>query len=67
METFVLWTLTQESLCNQEWSMARSRLDRLGQRNDNRDMLCDADMYGCPKDIHDVIQDRIDLVNSHVR
>jgi len=66
-ETPLLWSATHTALCGHEWSKARKLLDDLGRHNDNHHLLSSAKMYGCPKDIHDVIQDRIDLVNSYVR
>ncbi len=66
MKTLELWQLTQNALCNKEWSKARTLLEDLGKRTDNTDLLLSARAYGCPEHLIGVIQDRIDLVNSKV-
>ena len=65
LTTSTLWTSTHSALTAGHWSRARALLDELGTRRDNRDLLSSAASYGCPEHLQGVIQDRIDLVNSH--
>jgi len=71
LTTAELWDETHNALIHTHWGKARSLLDDLGLRNDNYDMLSSAEAYGMTRLKHgeffDVIQDRIDLVNSKVK
>jgi hypothetical protein len=59
-----LWDATHQALCAQQWSTARRLLDDLVLCDDNPDTLRSAREYGCPGELHGVIQDRIALVNT---
>lgn len=64
LTTASLWDATHKALCAGSWAQARSLLDDLGLRTDNRDHLCSAAGYGVPEMLSGVIGDRIALVNS---
>lgn len=61
-----LWTATHDALCDGRWADARTLLDELGLRTDVVDCLSSAQAYGVPPMLHDVIQDRINVVNARV-
>lgn len=60
-----LWEETNQALRAHRWSQARSLLDDLGMRQDNRRLFLSAGFYGVPEMIRQLVQDRIDLVNSN--
>jgi len=62
--TTKLFTEINSALLAGKFSVARALFDELGRRNDNHDMLASAKSYGIPETIRQLIQDRIDLVNS---
>lgn len=71
MTTSDLWAATHTALCHQRWSEARALLDVLGQRSDVVDRLPAYSAYdqgdaGERAEFGQLLQDRIDLVNSRV-
>jgi hypothetical protein len=64
ISTSKLFTATHAALCAGKFAEARALLDEMGQRSDNRDLLASAASYRVPAHIAQIIQDRIDQVNS---
>lgn len=64
LSTSKLFDFTHASLLAGKFSQGRAALDELGRRSDNRDLLSSVDAYKVPREISQLIRDRIELVNA---